>query len=404
MSDKLKEIFTKRRTTTRILLYPQYLSEGYIPEKLLFRDREVEEIAGHAADFLFSSIVKNLVIHGPPGVGKTVAVRMLERTYNEVALENEIDSRAIYISAKDLTYRRVLYELASQLGINVNLGMSIADIYDSTIMYMKEKESKYLIIVDEIDKLRKRPGEEPVDNLVYSLSRINERVGKVVVSIFFVTNNARIVERLSAPSFSSLSPIFVYFRNYNTDELYAILKDRVEKAFAPGTVDDAALRLLAALIRRESRDLRWAFLVLREAPNEAENGKITEKSIWRAVEIIERKVLNQVINGLDIDALLLLYALAVLTEKGHAQIDSSTLYLKYKELCDVLGWYPRTMKHTINYIGAKLEAEGLITRKAISRGRYGRTHLFHLEEDPTTVKNITKEIIAGRFNLSATQL
>lgn len=370
---------------------------------MLFRDREVEEIAGHAADFLFSSIVKNLVIHGPPGVGKTVAVRMLERTYNEVALENEIDSRAIYISTKDLTYRRVLYELASQLGINVNLGMSIADIYDSTIMYMKEKESKYLIIVDEIDKLRKRPGEEPVDNLVYSLSRINERVGKVVVSVFFVTNNARIVERLSAPSFSSLSPIFVYFRNYNTDELYAILKDRVEKAFAPGTVDDAALRLLAALIRRESRDLRWAFLVLREAPNEAENGKITEKSIWRAVEIIERKVLNQVINGLDIDALLLLYALAVLTEKGHTQIDSSTLYLKYKELCNILGWYPRTMKHTINYIGAKLEAEGLITRKAISRGRYGRTHLFHLEEDPTTVKNITKEIIAGRFNLSVTQ-
>lgn len=399
INNKMKEVFIKRKNTSQILINPKYLSESYVPSKLLFREKEVEEIARHAADFLFSSVVKNLVIHGPPGVGKTVAVRMLEKTYNETAIEHNIDSRAIYVSAKDLTYRRILYELACKLDIEVNLGMAIADIYEMIVKHMNETDSRYLLIVDEIDKLRKRPGEEPVDNLVYSLSRINERAERIAVTIYLVTNNARVVERLSAPSFSSLAPIFLYFRDYNVNELYEILKDRVEKAFAPGTVDDAALRLLAALIKRESKDLRWGFLVLREAPAEAENAKITEGTIWRAIEVVERNVLKQVISGLDVNGLLLLYALAVLTEKGYHHIDSSTLYVKYKEICDAIDWQPKTMKHVINYIGAKLESEGLVTRRPVSKGRYGRTQIFHLEEEAFTVKNIVREVLTERFNI-----
>ena len=399
MDDKMKKIFQKKQHAQKILVYPEYLSESYIPPKLLFREKEVEEIAGHSADFLFSSIVKNIVIHGPPGVGKTVAVRMLEKTYNEIATEQDINSRAVYVSAKDLTYRRTLYELAQRLGLDVNLGMSIADIYNSIVNYLSSTDSTYLLIIDEIDKLRKRPGEEPVDNLVYSLSRINERVGRIAVNIYLVTNNARIVEKLSAPSYSSLSPIFIYFRNYNADELYEILRDRVEKAFVPGVVDKAALRLLAALIKKESRDLRWGFLVLREAATVADGGRVSENSIWRAKDIVERSVIRQVISGLDVDGLLLLLALAVLNLKGHSNVDSSSLYLKYKDLCDAVGWTPRTMKHTINYIGAKLESEGLVTRKAVSRGRYGRTHLFHLEEDAFTVKTIAQEVLTERFNI-----
>ena len=399
MDDKMKNVFLKKQNIQKILVHPEFLSESYIPSKLLFRGKEVEEIAGHSADFLFSSIVKNIVIHGPPGVGKTVAVRMLERTYNEIANEQGINSRAVYVSAKDLTYRRILYELARRLGLEVNLGMSVADIYSSIVLHMSSTNSRYLLIVDEIDKLRKRPGEEPVDSLVYSLSRINERVGRIAVNVYLVTNNARIVERLSAPSFSSLAPIFIYFRNYNADELYEILKDRVERAFVPGAVEEAALRLLAALIKRESRDLRWGFLVLREAATVADDGRVTEDSIWMAKDIVERSVIRQVISGLDVDGLLLLLALAILNIEGHSRVDSSSLYLKYKDLCDAVKWAPRTMKHTINYIGAKLESEGLVTRKPVSRGRYGRTHLFHLEEDALTVKNIAREVLAERFNL-----
>ena len=401
MTGKIEEILLRKKTQTQLLKNPRVLSEAYLPDKLLFREKEIEEIIDHAGDFMFGSIPKNLVVHGPPGTGKTAAMMMIERVYNNVATKNNVDTRAIYISAKELTYHKVLYTLAINLNLNVNKGMSIGGIYDAILKHLKREEMRYLLIVDELDKIRRntKMGDSPIDSLVYSLSRINERVQRIAVNLFLVTNNARLVERLSAPSLSSLAPIFIYFRSYNADELYEILKNRADLAFEEGAVDDAALKLLAALIKRESRDLRWGFLVLRTAASTAENGKITEGSIWRAAEIVERNVLKQVISGLDADGLLLLLALAVLSEKRNHLIDSSTLYVKYKYLCDTLEWPPRTMKHVINYIGAKLESEGLVTRRPVSKGRYGRTQIFHLEEDAVTVKNIVREVLAERFNL-----
>lgn len=54
------------------------------------------------------------------------------------------------------------------------------------VEHMKGTDSRYLLIIDEVDKLRKRPGEEPVDNLVYSLSRINERAERIAVAIYLL--------------------------------------------------------------------------------------------------------------------------------------------------------------------------------------------------------------------------
>jgi len=328
----IKELFLTQAPARKILLHPEYLSETYIPEKLLFREEEIAEITRHAADFLFNKIHNNLIIHGQTGVGKTVAVRQIVKYYNEIAQERGIDSRAIYVSAKDLTYRQALVELAKALGVPVKMGFSIAEIYNLIADYLATTQVHFMIVLDEIDKMKKRHGEQPLDDLIYSLTRLNERVEKIAVMNIFVTNNARIIEQLSSPTYSSLSPIFIYFRNYNADELYEILKDRVEKAFVPGAVDDAALRLLAALIKRESRDLRWAFTVLREAAAGVTEGKITEDVIWKAVGVVERNVLQKIIGGLDVDAIIVLYALAELSMKI-STIDSSRLYLHYKELC-----------------------------------------------------------------------
>ncbi|ASJ03817.1 hypothetical protein A3L09_10690 (plasmid) [Thermococcus profundus] len=392
---RIKDILQKFESTHQLLVHPEVLSESYIPPRLLFREKEIEDITKHAASFLFQGININVIIYGEPGVGKTVAVRQLEQDYNDLAREKNINSRAIYISVKDLTHRNALLALARELGVSgLHGGMSTADVYDKLLEFLRTSNMRYLFIMDEIDKMRKKEGD--LDGLIYSLTRINERAGKVAVSNFFVTNNAVTLERLSAPTFSSLSPVLVYFRNYDAEELYAILKDRVEQAFVPGAVDDAAIRLLAALIRRQSRDLRWAFMVLREAATLGED-KITEKTIWAAIDRVERSVIEQIIMNLDTDALLLLHALAAMSIEKK-EVSSSELYLRYRDIANALDWDYRTMKHVINYIGAKLESEGLLTRRVVSRGRYGRTHMFQLQEDPFLVKNITTQVIQQKLH------
>lgn len=93
------------------LLHPEILSKAYVPERLLFRDEELDEVTTHAGEFMFHNISKNIVIHGSPGAGKTVAILYLQKTYNEVAEENNIPTRAIYLSATDRTYFVALKEL-----------------------------------------------------------------------------------------------------------------------------------------------------------------------------------------------------------------------------------------------------------------------------------------------------
>lgn len=63
--------------------------------------------------------------------------------------------------------------------------------------------------------------------------------------------------------------------------------------------------------------------------------------------------------------------------------------------------YTTFFQRSVNilYIDAKLESEGLITRRPVSKGRYGRTQIFHLEEEAFTVKNIVREVLAERFNI-----
>ncbi|WP_048151400.1 Cdc6/Cdc18 family protein [Palaeococcus ferrophilus] len=279
-----KSLLRKHAQTKSVLIHPEYLSESYVPSNLLFREDEIAKIFENVGPFLAHSITLNLFIHGPPGVGKTAAARLVERTYNRVATTQNIPSRAIYVSAKDKTYRYTLIDLATALSAEKR-GPAISEVYDSIVDAIKRRDIRYLIIVDEIDKMKTYSGVNPIDDLAYGLSRLNESVGRPAVNLILITNQWRIMrEQLSAPSLSSLTPIPIHFRPYMSHELFKILEDRVKSAFLPGTVDEGAIALLADLIQRESRDLHWAFLVLRNASRFLENGKVTEDSIWKAIE------------------------------------------------------------------------------------------------------------------------
>lgn len=373
----------------RLLIRPEVLSDFYIPDHLLFREEEVKEISQHLHDFMYSGIVKNVLITGPPGVGKTAAMLLITRAYNSLAQKEDIDTRMVYTSVKNVTYHKVLYELAMAFGISVSLNMSTSDVLNSIINFLKKASTKYVIVFDEVDKIRKSSKEkgDPLDNLVYDFSRLNSRIGRLGSMLILVTNAPRILERLSAPSKSSLAPIPIYFRDYTQDELYMILEDRVKKAFVEGAVREEALALLSALIKKESKDLRWAFMVLAEAASIAED-KIGEKEILKARDIVERNLLKKMIANLDKDSLLILYALTNLVLSGRKAPTSGSLYESYVEACEKFGGYPKSMNHAIHYITPKLESIGLITSKVKSFGRKGRSLTFYVTEDPALVRDL----------------
>lgn len=400
--EKLKE-----SASNTILINPQVLSDKYLPDNLLFREKEMEEIGKHFVDFMVQGIPTNLFIWGPTGTGKTHAIQILVREYNDLASRDGIPSRAVYVNAKGKTYYQAIISLLHNLGIDFPArGLGVAEALQALDKFFGVTKESFVIVFDELDKMKQSvlSKEDPVDSLIYIMSRLDEMVSKPDVLLVAISNDNTLLKRLKEPTMSKFRPIPVYFREYDANELKAILMDRIERAFVPGSVDEAAVSLLAALIKKEGRDLRWAFRVLLQAAKGKKKGeKITENDIWKARESVDKDVLKETLNNLNQHQLMFLWAIALLRSRKVPAM-SGYVYSLYKTLCDENDILPYTMRHLTHYIGVKLETLGLIMAKeSYYKNSRGRALEFNTTEDPVSILFMTEELLKRKFEMKVDQ-
>lgn len=391
-----------------ILVNPQVLSDKYIPENLLFREKEMEEIGKHFVNFMMQKIPTNLFIWGPTGAGKTHAIQILVRDYNQIATRDALPSKAVYVNVKGKTYFQSIIALLHNLNIDFpQRGLGVAEALQALDKFFNSTRESYIIVFDEIDKMKQSiiSKEDPVDSLIYIMSRLDEMASKPDVSLVIISNDNTLLKRLKEPTMSKFRPIPIYFRDYDANELKEILADRIEKAFVPGAVDEPAIALLSALIKREGRDLRWAFRVLLQASTDKKRGdKITEEDIWEARESVERDVLKETLNNLNKHQLMFLWSIALLKSRGIPAMSGYTYHI-YKALCEGNDITPHTMRHITHYIGIKLETLGLITAKeSYYRNSRGRALEFNVTDEPASILFLTEELLKRKFEINVDQL
>ena len=401
--EKLKE-----SVSDTILVNPQVLSDKYLPDNLLFREKEMEEIGKHFVDFMVQGISTNLFIWGPTGTGKTHAIQILVRDYNDLARRDGVPSRAVYVNAKGRTYYQSIISLLHNLGIDFPArGLGVAEALQALDKFFGASKESFVIVFDELDKTKQSvvSREDPVDSLIYIMSRLDEMVSKPDVLLVVISNDNTLLKRLKEPTMSKFRPVPIYFRDYDANELKVILKDRIERAFIPGSVDEAAVSLLAALIKREGRDLRWAFRVLLQAARGKKRGeKIVEDDIWEARESVDKDVLKETLNNLTQHQLMFLWAIALLRSRKIPAM-SGYVYHIYRTLCDGNDILPYTMRHLTHYVGIKLETLGLITAKeSYYKNSRGRALEFDTTEDPESIIFLTGELLKRKFEINVDQL
>ncbi|MFA4798661.1 Cdc6/Cdc18 family protein [Pyrococcus kukulkanii] len=379
----IRDEFEKFLQKGLILVNPHVLDEDYIPDKLLFRDEEIRRIVQYFARFLKGLSPGNLLIYGPPGVGKTHAILLVMKEFNRLVEEKGVDVRAVYVNCRDQSAAGALSSLAEILGLGTlskNAGVNY--IVSKIVKLLKEESTRYVFVFDEIDRMISTiRGRDPVENLLSVTTRLDEKVGRKVVDIVVVANTTNILNRLSASTRSKFVPETLYFRNYNLEELVKILEDRIEKAFVKGSVSPGVPRLIAAYILRGSRDLRWGLRVLKQAGIMADD-KVDEELVRKAAEIVDTDLLRETIHSLSPDEFSLLFAITLVNVKG-LDPTTSTVYTAYREVCDVFGYTPTSMKHLMYYVLPRLEATGLVvvSTKSLSGGK-GKLLQINITESP----------------------
>jgi len=247
------------------------LDFSFIPKNLPYRENENHRIAAAIKPIFSSRNGKNLVIHGPPGIGKTAAVKSVFRELDEET--DEIIPIFVNCWQKNTTYK-ILIDICNQLGYKFTQNKKSDELF-KVIKTMLNKNTGVVLAFDEIDKV------EDYDFLYSILEEIYNK------TLIMITNYKIWLQNLDERIRSRLMPELLEFRQYNMQETEGILRDRIKYAFVPGVFGVDALKLISAKTS-ELKDIRSGLYMLREAALSAEDQSSKMISLEHAKESITK--------------------------------------------------------------------------------------------------------------------
>ena len=296
MSSDIDNIFAKAASGSSLVKNRQALTIDYVPEKLPFRDEETKALAQVLSTIFKGARPSNLLLFGKPGTGKTAAARSVVDRLAKKASELKTDVTVLFVNAKIAggSAYKVIFEIAEELGINKEqekqvhfTGLSMGEATDRVLNFIQKKKLNLVLVIDEIDSLVDRSG----DDILYNFTRANQRMNGGFITLIGISNSLTFKDKLDPRVRSSLSEEEIVFNPYTVEQLRQILQERAKLSFNEGAISEAAVNLCAAIAGREHGDARKAIELLRVAAELAERDgttKVDEKHVRAGEDRIER--------------------------------------------------------------------------------------------------------------------
>ena len=391
---KIGHFFEQYLNQESVFLDKAVLSSSYLPEEVLYREEQVEEVAQILAPALRLMKPSNLFIYGKTGTGKTLSVKYVLRSMMIIAQQKALPLKFIYLNCKlkrvaDTEYR-LIAQLIKEYGKEVPVtGLPTDEIYNIFYTLLDQEKQTLLLVLDEVDQLTKKIG----DDILYNLTRINVELKRSQICLIGISNNLIFSENLDPRVKSSLSEEELVFPPYNALQIQDILRRRTLKAFRENAVLPGVLEKCAAYAAREHGDVRRAIDLLRVA------GEIAERS---GSLIIEISHLDDAQRKVEADTILtaamnqpkqfqaVLYAILSIAPKKR-NFFTGEIYEVYQTICRQSKLNVLTQRR-ISDILAELDMLGIITARIISKGRYGRTRDISLSLEENLIMKL-KEMV-----------
>ena len=374
------------------------LSHAFMPGEVLHRDNELMKISSILAPALRQYQPSNVFIYGSTGTGKTICVKMVLNQLNEAAAKNEVNIKTIYINCKmkkvaDTEYR-LLAQMLNEINVEVpDTGLPTDVLYRRFFKEIDEHDQNVIIVLDEIDALVRKIGDE----FLYNLTRINSELSRSRLSFIGITNNLSFSNNLDARVKSSLGEEEIIFHPYNAVQLKDILRQRIDKAFYTNAVTPDAVSKCAAIAAQEHGDARRALDLLRVAGEIAERygmEEVLEEHIDMSEKKIDHDRVTETIKMLPGQTKAVLYSIINMVETNGDKVLTGDVFGHYKETCvrnNLRYLTPRRVGDLIN----ELDMLSIINTQVISKGRYGRTREIKLNIPEASMEQTKKILFPG---------
>ncbi|MBI4155496.1 ORC1-type DNA replication protein [Candidatus Woesearchaeota archaeon] len=391
MENKLTNFFENFLTKEPFFINKKVLQGNYTPENILHREQQITQIAEVLAPVLRMEKPSNIFLFGKTGSGKSLVATYTTNKISEIAEKNKIPIKIFYLNCKLKRVADTEYRLISQLcrdfGVDVpSTGLPTDEIYKIFVKALEKDKILLIIVLDEIDQLVNKTGDE----ILYNLTRLNLELKESQISFIGISNDLMFTDNLDPRVKSSLSEEEFVFPPYDALQLQQILNERAKLAFKEGVIEEGVIEKCAAHAAREHGDARRALELLRVAGEIAErknNLKITIKHIDMAQAKIERDRVLDIIRTQPKQFKITLYSILESTKNKSGKIRTGEIYDFYKETCKKCFVKPLTQRRLSDII-AEFDMLGIINAKVISKGRGGRTREIGLVVPNSTIPKI----------------
>jgi len=377
MGETINSFFENYLKKEPLFINKKALQANYTPKEIPYREKQIEQVASILAPALRHEKPSNLFIYGKTGSGKTLSIKHTTEAMHLIAKKNNINLKILYLNCKlkkvaDTEYR-LIAQLVRDFGKDVPAtGLPTEEIYKMFVQALDQEPQIIIIILDEIDQLVKKTGDE----ILYNLTRLSSELKNSEVSIIGISNDLVFTDVLDPRVKSSLSEEEVLFPPYDALQLQKILKERAHLCFKEGSLTEGVISKCAAYAAREHGDARRALELLRVAGEIAERQgetQVTVNHIDGAEEKIESDKVLESINSQPKQSQLVLYAIfSKALTNNQERLFTGDIYELYKDYCIKTTVRPLTQRRVSDII-AELDMLGIINTKIISKGRYGRT-------------------------------
>jgi len=360
-----ENIFSKKSRVHELLRDESFLYPEFVPERLPFRDPEIDSLVYALQPSLQGKKPQNVFVCGASGTGKTATVKFVLKE-----LQQHSDrARGLYINCFHLSTRHaILTELATFLGeVLPRRGIGTDETYSKVLEALKQSNFIPVIVLDEADQLLH---EKEASKLFYDLLRVAD-FGKGRLGIIFISNLPEFVSLLDSRVRSSLAEQTIAFETYTPKQLKEILLQRAQYAFHPNALEKEVINVAAAHAAKSGGDARIAIECLLRAGREAEKGnseKVLVKHLKEIFSEVDSRALQKALGYLSPEEKMILSLIP-----ANQEVSSGDLFKQYEKSSK----NPLTQRRFRSIISS-LEKMNLVKAETAAKGSRGRTRMVSL--------------------------
>ena len=392
MSDPIDRMLDAAESGKSIIKNREILHFTYIPNTILHRNSEQEQVTQSLLPILKQSRPSNLLVYGKPGTGKTLVVKKVLSKIQERVGKSNFPIKLVYSNSKnETTLYGLLVSLGRQLGLNEKelptTGLAISEVFKRLLNKITNEKLNAVFVIDEIDYLAQLVVKTGKD-ILYQLTRANEQLDAGSLTMVGISNDLTFKEKLDPRVISSLGEEEIVFTNYNVEQIKKILEERINESFIEDAVEEPALNLCAALAGGEHGDARRAIDLLRVAGELAErqqSEKVNIEHVREASQKIEENKEEASLKSYPLHEKLVI--LSIMKANGSS---TGEIYTQYKTLCKTVGKDELTQRR-ITQMLSEIELSGIISGRLIHQGIHGRTKKYKLTVSSEIIKKSFKD-------------